>query len=193
MRSTRMLGRFGPRWFLFVATSLTFAGGLVVTSSAEAASATYIPQTVSCLVIQQSPHVPNNTGYPLLQGLLDDSVPAQNIADIVTIPRPASVADFRGTANLYWAPVVRLVDNQTGASAQVLATKYHAYSWPYVWLRNSAGGLTNLWWGNDRPLTQTQIDLPPGYTVYVWGKTYWLNKSGPYLWYQSQYLGKCSA
>lgn len=189
---TRMLGSLNSRWFLFVVTSMTTAGMLVAASSAEAVATTYT-QGVGCLVIQQSPHVPNNTGYPLLQGLLDDSVPAVNVADIVTIPRPASVADFKGTANLYWAPVVRLVDNNTNQSVQVVATKYRAYPWTYVWFRASNGWLTNLWWNQDRPLTNIQIDLPAGYTVYVWGRTYWLNGSGHYFATGTRYLGKCTA
>jgi hypothetical protein len=186
---TRMLGRFGPRWFLFVATSMTIAGALVAASSAQASS-TYYLQGVSCLVIQQSPHVPNNTGYPLLQGLLDDSVPPQTVADVVTIPRPLEALNYRGTANLYWAPLVRLVDNATGNSVQKWARG--AYASPNLWHAGNRW-LSYLWWGNQAPPGNIQISIPPGYTLEVWGRTEWLNRSNQYFLTQMQYLGKCSA
>jgi hypothetical protein len=186
---TGMLGRFGLRSLLLVATCMTTAGILVAASSAEAAS-TYYLQGVSCLVIQQSPNVPNNTGYPLLQGLLNDSVPPQTVADIATIPRPLEVVNYRGTANLYWAPILRLIDNNTGQYVQ--RTARGIYASPPMF-HASHGWLSYLWWGQQPPPDNFQLSVPAGYTLEVWGRTEWLNRNGQYFYSENRYLGGCRA
>jgi len=189
-----LLRRLGSRGLAVFATCAAFGAVLASASAANADSTQYLAGR-DCINFQVGQHVQNNTGYPLLQGLLDDTAPTVSGGTDVHIPRPVNVYYYRGTANLYWAPYVKIVNNQTGASAagQVNQQGFGgAYPWRRVW-RASNGWLTNLWWNQQSPQTEVGFFLPPGFTAYVWGTTYWLNSSGRWFRREYHYYGVCRA
>lgn len=179
-----------PRRLAIFASCVAFGGVLAGPSVANAASTWYTQGAVDCVNFQVGQHVQNNTGYPLLQGLLDDSVPTVSGGTDVHLQRPVEVYNYRGTANLYWVPYVKIVANQTGAWIPVTATALRSYPWRYVW-RASNGWLTNLWWNQQPAQTETGFFVTPGYTAYVWGTTYWLNNKGRWFRRENHYYGAC--
>lgn len=186
----KLFGRYASRGLAVIAACVTLGMVLVGASSAQADS-TAFSENASCINFQVGQHVPNNTGYPLLQGLLDDTAPTVSGGTLMQFQRPVQVYDYRGTANLYWAPYVRLVNNATGVFAQRLITRSRAYPWRYVW-RVSNGWFTNLWWNQQSPYQKMQYFVPPGWTMYIWSATYWLNRSGRSFHSELHYLGRCS-
>lgn len=188
-------GCFGPRRLAVLATCAAFGGSLTGASVANAEATWYTRGQVDCVNFQvgqnvQTPGVPS-----LLQGLVNDSLPTVSGGTLVYFQRPVNVYSYQGTANLYWAPYIKLVNNQTGASAS--GQLAGAYPWRYVW-RISNGWLFNLWWNQQSPPSTGQFYdaeqyLSPGWTAYVWGITYWLNSSGSQLYHEYHYYGSCSA
>jgi hypothetical protein len=188
--STMPVGRLGLR-LVMLAISMAFGGILIAVSNAQADSTVY-PQSVSCTNFQVGQHVQNNTGSPLLQGLLDDTAPTVSGGSYAYFYPPTYVREYAGTANLYWQPYVRIVVNSTGQSVQGSATKQHARPWRYVWRVTSHHWLYNLYW-NQNQTDGVSYWIQPGYTWYIWGTTYWQDRSGRYFYHESHYLGACSA
>lgn len=186
---------FAPRRLAVLATCAAFGGSLTGASAANAESTWYTRGQVDCVNFQVAQNVQTNGVPSLLQGLVNDSLPTVSGGTMVYFQRPVNVYSYRGTANLYWAPYVKVVNNQTGASRS--AQLPGAHPWTYVW-RMSRGWLFNLWWNQQSPPSigafyDTKQYLPPGWTVYVWGKTYWLNSSGRPFYHEYHYYGRCSA
>ena len=178
---------------LAVLTTCAIAGVLTGASVANAESTWYSQGRVECINFQVGQHVQSNEIPSLLQGLVNDSLPTVSGGTFVHLQRPVEVYGYRGTANLYWAPYIKLVDNRTGASAvgPLNGNGLGAYPWRYVW-RISNGWLTNLWWNQQSPQTDAGFYLPPGFTAYVWGSTYWLNSSGQWFHHEYHYYGGCN-
>lgn len=191
----KLRGRFGRRRLAVLATCAAFGGSLTVASVANAEATWYSRGQVDCVNFQVGQNTQTNGVPSLLQGLINDSLPTVSGGTLVYFQRPVNVYSYQGTANLYWAPYVKVVNNQTGASAS--GQLPGVYPWRYVW-RISNGWLFNLWWNQQSPPTigafyDAKQYLPPGYTAYVWGVTYWLNSSGTQLYHEYHYYGQCSA
>jgi hypothetical protein len=101
-----------------------------------------------------------------------------------------TVVNYRGTANLYWAPIVRLIDNKTELYVQRVARG--VYASPLMW-HASKGWLSYLWWNRQAPPDNLQLSIPAGYTLEVWGRTEWVNRNGQYFYWENRYLGNCRA
>jgi hypothetical protein len=187
----RMPGCFGARRLTAFAACAAF-GGILMSAPVANADATRYTEGLGCIRILVGQHVQNNTGLPLLQGLLDDSAPPVSGGAYVQVPRPASVYAYRGTANLFWAPYVKIVRNSTGRSAAAQLKGYGVYPWRAVW-QVSNGWFTNIWWNAQSPQTNAQFYISPGFTAYVWSATYWLNRNGAWFYRQYHYEGSCQA
>lgn len=185
---TMPVGRFGLRLVL-LAISMAFGGILIAVSNAQADSTAYY-QTLFCKNFQVTQHVQNPSGSELLQGLLDESAPTVSGGTQATFYPPSYVREYAGTANLYWAPYVRVVNRSTGQSVDALMTQQGAR--PSMWSVTSAYWLYNLYW-NGNAVNGVLYSIQPGDTLYIWGNTYWQNSSGTYFYHESHYLGACSA
>jgi len=159
--------------------------GFAATSNAAASSDSYIAG-VGCISFQQQQDVPNNTGYELFQGLLNDA--AGNLTTIggqVDFQRPQSVRNYTGTTYLYWAPYLKITNDSTGETAAAYLPGNYAHWWTSV-----NGWLNSPWWSNQAVNLKVGFPAAPGFTYQVWGATYWWNGTS-WFYSESQYLGAC--
>ena len=175
---------------LIAALVMAAAVGLIGAAGASAEATSYTVG-MGCINLQVGQHVPNHTGYPLLQGLLDDSVGTVSGGSYVQVQRPVQATYYTGTRNLYWAPYVRLTHNGTGIWAAAQLNAYGVYPSHALW-RAAQGVLYNLYWGGQAPWVNMQMYIPPGYTAQVWGVTYW-GINGRWAYHQYHYYGTCRA
>jgi hypothetical protein len=171
-----------------VLCSTAFAAAFVAPSNAAASSDSY-GSGVGCISFQQQKDVPNNTGYELFQGLLNDAAGnPQTVGGQVDFQRPQGVRDYPGTTYLYWVPYIKITDNSTGMYVGAYAT---AADGSYAqWWTVANGMLNSPWWSNQFPNLSIGFPAAPGYTYQVWGVTYWWNGSS-WFYNESQYLGGC--
>jgi hypothetical protein len=171
-----------------VLCSVALAPGCLATSNAAASSDSY-GGGVGCISFQQQRDVPNNTGYELFQGLLNDAADnPQTVGGQVDFQRPQSVRDYTGTTYLYWVPYIKITDNSTGVYAAAYATA--AYGSYAHWWTVVNGWLNGPSWNSQSTNLSVGFPAAPGYTYQVWGVTYWWNGSS-WFYSESQYLGGC--